>query len=111
MRRKTYFEPIAVGLTILTIAACATSIAVGEGEKKTAICHNGNDLIVADPAVYQAHLDHGDCAGTCAECLGRCCWIDADGVGQTALTQPDICEAIFGLFQYDETAPCPKFGD
>ncbi len=114
MRRFTKFE-VAVG-ALLVIAAAAQGLfgvetATGEGQDKDVICHNGVELVVADPAIFQAHLDHGDCAGTCADCLGRCCWVDSKGIAQTALVYQDECKAIGGLYPPSTEAPCPTFGD
>jgi hypothetical protein len=38
----------------------------GGGNEKVSVCHNGHTIEVAQPAV-QAHLDHGDSLGACAE--------------------------------------------
>lgn len=35
------------------------------GQPKTTICHNGNTITVANPAVLNGHLGHGDTIGSC----------------------------------------------
>jgi hypothetical protein len=42
----------------------ATHIEAGPGQKKVTLCHKGQTLEVAEPAV-QAHLNHGDTLGPC----------------------------------------------
>lgn len=37
------------------------------GMPKYDVCHNGNTINVASPAVLNAHLDHGDTLGACSE--------------------------------------------
>jgi prepilin-type N-terminal cleavage/methylation domain-containing protein len=37
----------------------------GQGQQKQVVCHNGHSITIANPAVYNAHLAHGDQAGEC----------------------------------------------
>lgn len=37
------------------------------GQNKQTICHNGHSITVADPAIYNAHLQHGDNASSCSD--------------------------------------------
>ena len=63
--RKTYRGPllwVAVGLGV--IVTPAPDMGASQGQRKVIICHRGNTLEVAEPAV-QAHLNHGDTLGAC----------------------------------------------
>ena len=66
------------------------------------ICHRGVEITIADPAIFQAHLDHGDCIGTCLECEGRCCF---EGGITLELTQYD-CAKADGRFHWNKEASC-----
>jgi prepilin-type N-terminal cleavage/methylation domain-containing protein len=37
-----------------------------QGQEKQVVCHNSHSITIANPAVYKAHLAHGDQAGECA---------------------------------------------
>lgn len=93
-----------LGLTALTLCAAA---AAPQGQPKTTLCHRGVEITIADPAVINAHLDHGDCIGLCVDCLGRCC-LGKDGF--EILTQSE-CATVGGRFQWDQDAPCFTGGD
>lgn len=41
------------------------------GQTKQTICHNGHSITVANPAIYNAHLDHGDEIGECQGSAGE----------------------------------------
>ncbi len=51
--------------TLLLVLATLTAMPVFAGKEKVTICHKGNTLTVAAPAV-DAHLGHGDSLGACA---------------------------------------------
>lgn len=42
-----------------------SDLQASEGQEKWFICHNGNTIEVATPAVLNAHLNHGDPMGVC----------------------------------------------
>ncbi len=88
-----------IGLGLCLLAA---------GQEKWEICHNGNDIIIADPAVMQAHLDHGDCLGVCHDCERACCL--PGGELLVGITQAD-CVVVGGRWQWSMTAPCFAGGD
>ena len=87
-----------IGLILCCVAA---------GQEKWDICHNGRDISVADPAVMQAHLDHGDCLGSCHDCIRGCCL----GGGELVEATQVECEAMGGRFQWSKTDPCFEGGD
>lgn len=37
----------------------------GKGQVKQVVCHGGHSITIANPAVYNAHLAHGDGVGAC----------------------------------------------
>jgi hypothetical protein len=92
-------------LALIGLVLCA--VAAGKGQDKWTICHNGNTIEVADPAVMQAHLDHGDCLGHCDDCIRGCCL----GGGELVLATFHECEEMGGRFQWDKEAPCFAGGD
>ena len=53
---------LVAGLGVLAVPAVDTGAA--PGQKKVTICHRGQTLEVAEPAV-EAHLRHGDTLGPC----------------------------------------------
>lgn len=55
----------------------------GNGQDKQTLCHQNHSITVADPAVYNAHLAHGDGAGACAATSGL-----ADLIFQAVLQRP-----------------------
>ena len=105
MRRITRFESLIIVLALAGACLPWATVAIGEGQDKDVICHRGNEITVADPAILQAHLLHGDCVGTCFDCEGRCC---IQGGSSFVLTQFD-CTQIGGRFQWDRDADC-SFG-
>jgi hypothetical protein len=64
MKTKRYkamlYGAVLVGLTL----APGLTNGGGNGQVKVTICHKGQTLEVAEPAV-QAHLNHGDSLGPC----------------------------------------------
>lgn len=112
MRRFTLTE-VAIALLaviLLAVASLAPAQAEGEGQDKDVICHRGVEIVIADPAIFQAHLDHGDCIGSCFDCEGRCCY-RLDGVAVTGLMLQYECDKVNGRFQYDKAMPCFAGGD
>ncbi len=94
-------------LSIIAIVFCLTALAIGEGEDQMTICHNGREITVAEPAVLQAHLDHGDCLGVCFDCLGRCCL----GVDGFVFATEVECAELAGRFNWSKDEPCFTIGD
>jgi hypothetical protein len=88
-----------IGLTLCLLAA---------GQQKWIVCHNGREIEIADPAVLNAHLAHGDCISTCDECERACCLGGGELI--VGITLSD-CEAIGGRFQWSLTDPCFEGGD
>lgn len=63
MKTRLFSTAIA---TSLVIAFAAGPVAHAEGQNKQTLCHKGlSTITVADPAVYNAHLQHGDTPGPC----------------------------------------------
>ena len=114
MRRFTQTEVVIALLAVVLLAAASLALdpasVTGEGQDKDVICHRGVEITVADPAIFQAHLDHGDCVGTCYDCEGRCCY-RLDGVSVTGLMLQYECDKVNGRFQYDKAMPCFAGGD
>ena len=108
--RFSRFEIAAAILAVGGVCTPWVASAYSEGQDKNMICHRGREIIVADPAIFAAHLTHGDCAGPCRDCEGRCCFI-ADGVSVTALMLPYECAAVTGRFQPNVDLPCFAGGD
>jgi prepilin-type N-terminal cleavage/methylation domain-containing protein len=38
----------------------------GSGQTKNVVCHNSHSITIADPAIYNAHIAHGDLSDSCA---------------------------------------------
>lgn len=54
-----------IALYVLLISL-AISLQLHAGQSKTTLCHKGKTTItVADPAVVNAHMNHGDSEGAC----------------------------------------------
>lgn len=61
------------------------NVADGKNRNKIFVCHNGNSLSVASPAVA-AHLAHGDMLGSCT------------AAGRSVMNRNDLMEQSMGLF-------------
>lgn len=62
MKYRKQFLWAAVAVGVMAVPAVDTGAA--PGQRKVIICHKGQTLEVAEPAV-QAHLNHGDTLGPC----------------------------------------------
>jgi len=65
---KTWVKRSVYTVTLLTAGWWSSDIGAGppdKTDKKVTICHKGQTLEVAEPAL-QAHLNHGDTVGPCS---------------------------------------------
>jgi len=53
-------------LTIILLALFSVSLTAVSANTKQVVCHNGEEISVAQPAV-SAHMNHGDTLGACVE--------------------------------------------
>jgi hypothetical protein len=75
------------------------NVAGGQNGKQVTVCHKGNTIAVAAPAI-PAHLDHGDMLGTCA------------GAGQTGTGRDvDTRQLALGLQVRVLANPSPNYFD
>ena len=70
MRRITTLALVAVLMVALTVATAPSGAGgqgkgTGKGREKVTVCHKGETITVAKPAL-KGHLKHGDTQGECA---------------------------------------------
>ena len=64
MKNKWLKVSMVVGVGVIATVMTTSKTDAGGAAKKVSICHKGQTLEVAEPAV-QAHLGHGDTLGPC----------------------------------------------
>ena len=111
MKRVSYnfnlLEVIAAGLLALGVMlSCLSTQAAGD-EVLYEVCHNDTIILVANPAVLQGHLNHGDFLS----CEGRCCYM-AEGKYVTDNVTREECAVIEGsTYNPNPDTPCFEGGD
>lgn len=65
MKNKWLRASVVVAVGAIAIVVSTLKSDAGAAAKKVSICHKGQTLEVAEPAV-EAHLGHGDTLGPCS---------------------------------------------